>query len=72
MRIKKIIYQFYYKSNIIVDCTFWGYFLLMGIYRILIGDTPLLLSYLFFVLLGIFLGYKLARKAYDYLKQIKP
>ena len=69
MRIKKIIYQFYYNSNILVDLIFWGYFLVMIIYHVFISeDISLLLSYIFFVLLGMFLGYKLARKAYDYLK----
>lgn len=49
--------------------SFWGYFLLMVIYRFFISkDIPLLLSYLFFLLLGIYWGYKLVRKAYDYLK----
>lgn len=62
-------YKFYYYSNIIVNRLFWGYFLLMVIYRFFISkDIPLLLSYLFFLLLGIYWGYKLARKAYDYLK----
>jgi hypothetical protein len=69
MKSKKI-YKFYYYSNIIVNRIFWGYFLLMGIYRFFISkDIPLLLSYLFFLLLGIYWGYKLARKAYDYLKE---
>ena len=49
-------------------CSNWC-FLLMVIYRFFISkDIPLLLSYLFFLLLGIYWGYKLARKAYDYLK----
>lgn len=69
MERKKMIYKFYYYSNIIVDRFFWGYFLLMVIYRFIISkDIPFLLSYLFFLLLGMYWGYKLARKAYDYLK----
>ena len=49
-------------------CSNWC-FLLMVIYRFFISkDIPLLLSYLFFLLLGIYWGYKLVRKAYDYLK----
>lgn len=69
MKSKKMIYKFYYYSNIIVDRFFWGYFFLMGIYRFVISkDIPFLLSYLFFLLLGMYWGYKLARKAYDYLK----
>lgn len=69
MKNKNWVYKFYYYSNIIVNRLFWGYFLLMVIYRFFISkDIPLLLSYLFFLLLGIYWGYKLARKAYDYLK----
>jgi hypothetical protein len=61
--------MFYYYSNIIVDRLFWGYFLLMVVYRFFISkEIPFLLSYLFFLLFGMYLGYKLARKAYDYLK----
>ncbi len=66
---KKIIYQFYYLSDIIVTYTFWGYFLFLIIYRFFIShEIPPILSYLFFLLLGMFWGYKLARRAYDYLK----
>lgn len=69
MKNKNWVYKFYYYSNIIVNRLFWGYFLLMVIYCFFISkDIPLLLSYLFFLLLGIYWGYKLARKAYDYLK----
>ncbi|MPM36862.1 hypothetical protein SDC9_83466 [bioreactor metagenome] len=69
MKNKDLVYKLYYNSNIIVNRLFWGYFLLIVIYRFFISeDIPLLLSYLFFMLLGIYLGYKLARKAYDYLK----
>jgi hypothetical protein len=39
------------------------------IYRFFISkEIPPILSYLFFLLLGMFWGYKLCRKAYDYLK----
>ena len=69
MKNKNWEYKFYYYSNIIVNRLFWGYFLLLVIYRLFFSkDIPLLLSYLFFLLLGIYWGYKLARKAYDYLK----
>ena len=69
MKNKNWEYKFYYYSNIIVNRLFCGYFLLMVIYRFFISkDIPLLLSYLFFLLLGIYWVYKLARKAYDYLK----
>ena len=69
MEIKKLIYKFYYHSNIIVDRIFWNYFLFMVFYRFVISkDIPVFLSYLFFLLLGLFWGYKLARAAYDYLK----
>lgn len=69
MKNKGIIYKLFDYSNIIVDRVFWGYYLLMFIYRFFIGkEIPILLSYLFFLLFGLFLGYKLARKAYDYLK----
>ena len=69
MKNKDLVYKLYYNSNIIVNRLFWGYFLLIVIYRFFISeDIPLLLSYLFFMLLGIYLGYKLARKEYDYLK----
>ena len=61
MKNKNWEYKFYYYSNIIVNRLFWGYFLLMVIYRFFISkDIPLLLSYLFFLLLGIYWGYKLA------------
>ncbi len=70
MKRKKLIYKFYDYSNIIVNQLFWGFFLLMGMYRLFTGkDIPLLLAYLFFLLLGMYWGYKLARKAYDYLKE---
>lgn len=66
---KKIIYKFYYYSNVIIYWLFWGYFLLLIIYRFFINDhIHPLLSYLFFLLLGMYLGYILCRKAYDYLK----
>ena len=69
IEIKKIAYQLYYYSNIIVNRIFWGYFLLMIIYNFFISkNIPIILSFLFFLLLGMFLGYNLARKAYDYLK----
>lgn len=69
MKNKNLVYKLYYYSNIIVNRLFWGYFLLMVVYRFVISkDIPLLLSYLFFLLLGMYWGYKLARKAYDYLK----
>ena len=52
-----------------MDQLFWKYFIFMVIYRFIISkDIPILLSYLFFLLLGMYWGYKLARKAYDYLK----
>jgi hypothetical protein len=42
----------------------------MVVYRFFISkNIPLILSYLFFLLLGMYWGYKLARKAYDYLKE---
>lgn len=69
MKNRKLWYKFYYYSNIIVDNIFWGYFFLLAIYRFVINENiPILLSYLFFLLLGMYLGYKLCRKAYDYLK----
>lgn len=69
MKNRNLVYKLYYYSNIIVNRLFWGYFFLLFIYRFCISeDIPLLLSYLFFLLLGIYWGYKLARKAYDYLK----
>lgn len=69
MKNKGVIYKLFDYSNIIVDRVFWGYYLLMFIYRFFIGkEIPILLSYLFFLLFGLFLGYKLAREAYDYLK----
>ena len=66
---KKIIYKLCYYSNVIIYWLFWGYFLLLIIYRFLVSECihPLM-SYLFFLLLGMYLGYKLCRKAYDYLK----
>lgn len=69
MKNKNILYKLYDYSNIIINRIFWGYYVLMFIYRFFINkDIPILLSYLFFLLLGISLGYNLARKAYDYLK----
>ena len=69
MNTKKIINKLYYYSNIIVDWTFWGYFLFLIIYHLFIDkNIPIFLSYMFFLLLGLYLGYKLARCAYDYLK----
>ena len=72
MKNKKLIYQIYYYSEIIVTNVFWIYFIAMMIYRFFIRKTiPLILSYLFFLLIGLFLGYRLCRKAYDYLKAHK-
>ena len=72
MKNKKLIYRLYYYSDIIVTNIFWTYFIIMMIYRFFISKTiPPILSYLFFLLSGIFLGYKLCRKAYDYLKAHK-
>jgi hypothetical protein len=66
---KKLIFNFFYYSNVIIYWLFWGYFFMMCIYRFFISpNIPILLSYLFFLLLGMYLGYKLCRKAYDYLK----
>ena len=66
---RKIIYKFYYYSNVIIYWLFWGYFIVMVIYRFVLNENiPILLSYLFFLLLGIYCGYKLCRNAYDYLK----
>lgn len=65
----KILYKLYYYSEIIVNRLFWVYFSIMAIYRFFINENiPIPLSYLFFLLLGMYLGYKLCRKAYDYLK----
>jgi hypothetical protein len=70
INIKKIIYQFYYYSNIIVDRVFWGYFLFIILYHFIISKSiPPALAYLFFTLLGLYLGYKFARKSYEYLKK---
>lgn len=69
MKNRKLWYKFYYYSNIIIDNLFWGCFFLLFIYRFLVNEhIPSLLSYLFFLLFGMYLGYKLCRKAYDYLK----
>ena len=69
MNLRKRIYQFYYYSNIIVNRVFRVYLVLIVAYHFFISkEIPIYLSYLFFLLLGIYLGYKLARCAYDYLK----
>ena len=67
---KKMAYQLFYYSNIIVNYVFWGYFLLMIIYHFILNkNIPIVLSFLFFLLLGVYWGYNLARKAYDYLRE---
>ncbi|MBD9091599.1 MAG: hypothetical protein EGQ20_03595 [Bacteroides oleiciplenus] len=67
---KKLIYQLYYYSGIIVYYLFWGYFSIMMIIHYVFGKSiPPVLSYLFFLLLGMFLGIKLTNNAYDYLKK---
>ena len=42
MNTKKIIYKLYYYSNIIVDWTFWGYFLFLIIYHLFIDNILIL------------------------------
>ncbi len=67
---KKIIFKFCYYSNVIIYWLFWGYFFLLIIYRFFVSEyIHPLMAYFFFLLLGIYLGYKLCRKAYDYLKE---
>lgn len=67
---KKFIYKLYYYSGVIVYYLFWGYFsIIMIIHYILEKPISPILSYLFFLLLGMFLGIKLTNNAYDYLKK---
>lgn len=69
---KKLTYFLYYYSEVIVYYSFWIYFaILMALYFILGIAIPIILSYLFFLLLGMYLGVKFLRKAYDYLESHK-
>lgn len=67
---KKLIYQLYYYSGIIIYYLFWGCFsVVMIIHYFFNKPISPVLSYLFFLLLGLFLGVKLTNSAYDYLKR---
>lgn len=66
---KKFIYFLYYYSEVIVYYSFWIYFGILMVFYFILGITiPVVLSYLFFFLLGMYLGVKLLRKAFDFLR----
>lgn len=55
------------RSNTIVKYIFWSYFLFMIGYYYLFNDViPALMAYIFWLLLGIHLGYLLSIKAIRY------
>jgi len=69
---KKLTYFLYYYSEVIVYYSFWIYFaILMALYFILGIAIPVVLSYLFCLLLGMYLEIRILRKAYDCLESHK-
>lgn len=70
MNFKKYMYKLCYYSGVMVYWAFWGYFFFLIVYRSFIdGNIPMPFDSLYFLLLGLYLGYKLARYAYEYLKK---
>ncbi len=65
---KKGILKFiYFYSEYVVNYIFGCYFLLYVILRL--GDKSILYNYLLLLLFGLFLGYRLAVRAYYYLRK---
>ena len=66
----RFIHYLLKRSNSIVKYTFWCYFLFIIGYYILYNDViPESLGYLFWLLLGIRLGYLIAIEAVDYINK---
>ena len=63
---RKVLKFIYYYSAYIIDYSFYIYFLIYAVatlYR-----KSIYYNYLFVLLLGLFLGYRFAVRAYHYLK----
>lgn len=66
---KKILYLFFLYSNYIINYGFYLYFFIYIIAKL--HKESIIYNYILILLFGIYLGYKLAIKAYDYLKKNK-
>ena len=53
---KKLLYNLYIYFNVIIYYLFWGYFSIMLILHILDVEINIILSSIFFLLLGLWLG----------------
>lgn len=65
----KPLHFFFLYSNYIVTYGFYLYFFIYGVFKLY--EKSILYNYLLILFLGIYLGYKLAIYAYDYLKKNK-
>ena len=65
-KMKKIIRFIFYYSDIIVTYTFAIYVVIYVIFRL---DDIIICNYIMIGLLCLYLGYKFARKSYDYLRK---
>lgn len=69
---KRFVYQLYYYSGIVICYLCWGYFSIMAIVHYFFDKAIApVFSYIFFLLLGMYLGTKITNAAYDYLKKHK-
>jgi len=65
----KIISWIYSNSFKIVSYSFWIYFLFIIVFSFIKKQLTELTSYVFWILLGIYLGYSLAIRAVKYLEK---
>ena len=64
-KIKRWISEY---SNVVITYIFWGYLIL---YSLFLHKLNVAFAYAFCLLMGIYLGYKIAVWSYDYLKKNK-
>lgn len=64
---KSFIKKLYQYSEYIVNYSFYTYFIIYSVG--VLFRKSIIYNYLFILLLGLFLGYRLARKACDYLEE---
>lgn len=67
---EKIIYRLCYYSHVIFYYLFWSYFIILIIIHFVGIDINTYLGYLFFLLLGLWVGSSTALAATRYMKKI--
>lgn len=65
---EKIKYWLADYSHVTIVYLFWGYFLIYSVFH---SFLPEIFTYLFFLISGVYIGYKFAVFSYDYLRKNK-